>query len=502
MKIRRGFLRSFVAVLLVGPSFAVQVDYDGNWPWSQTAPSGPDAQAGGWYYNLGITGLRVKLNASLPKQLRVKYVFPGSPADGLVEVGDWLTGAGGILFQEEHQDGYGPDVFGAQGPIGEFSVALEAAQTASGGGLLDVSLIRNAVAHDVVVPVGTTYGSFGPNYPFDCPKSAQIRLELLDYLVATQKPNGSWGSPPQDTFAPLALFTSSDPAHVAAAEANVQWHAATTRGDFSELIGLDNWRYMAAGIVMAEYYLLTRDVDILPELQEVHDFLVRSQYQDESQVDPLVQQTHPSSFPTTPEEQHGGWGHNPGFEGYGPISMTTGQGALVLTLMDRCGITIRRSRLDAAYEYLQRGTGNNGYIWYIDEVASHNSWADTGRTGASALANFLSPYPEPHYLADALHHTTMMGNHPESFPDTHGSPPMGMGYVAAALAFDLPNLRKLMDSNRFWFALSQCTDGSYYYQPNRDNAGFGADSRIIASAVTAFIYSIPLQNLVVTGRTP
>ena len=57
-----------------------------------------------------------------------------------------------------------------------------------------------------------------------------------------------------------------------------------------------------------------------------------------------------------------------------------------------------------------------------------------------------------------------------------------------------------MDANRFWFALAQCTDGSYYYQPNRDNAGFGADSRITASAVTAFIFSIPLQNLVITGR--
>lgn len=501
MKSRRRFSRACVAVLLAGPAFG-QVHYFGNHPWSQTAPSGPDAQAGGWYYNLGITGIRVKLNATYPKRLRVRYVFPGSPAHGLVQDGDWLTGVGGTLFQEEHQNGYGPDVFGAQGPIEEFSVALEAAQATAGGGLLDVSLIRDDVEHDVVIPVGTTYGSFGPTYPFDCPKSAQIRLELLDYLVAAQKPNGSWGSPPQDTFAPLALLTSTDPAHVAAAEANVQWHAEKTRGDFSELDGLDNWRYMAAGIVMAEYYLLTNDPDILPELQEVHDFLVRSQYLDQSQVDPLVQQTHPSSFPTTPEEQHGGWGHNPGFEGYGPIAMTTGQGALVLTLMDRCGITIRRSRLDAAYEYLQRGTGNNGYIWYLDEVANHNSWADTGRTGASALANFLSPYPEPHYAADALNHTAMMGNHPESFPDTHGSPPMGMGYVAAALAFDLPNLRKVMDSNRFWFALSQCPDGSYYYQPNRDNAGFGSDSRIVASAVTAFVFSIPLQNLVVTGRRP
>ena len=226
----------------------------------------------------------------------------------------------------------------------------------------------------------------------------------------------------------------------------------------------------------------------------------RSQYLDQSQVHPEVQQTHPDSYPDTPEQQHGGWGHNPGFEGYGPIAMTTGQGALVLALMHRCGITIRRSRLDAAYEYLKRGTGTNGYLWYADEVADHNSWADVGRTGASAVANYLSPYPESSYQLEATAHTALMGTHAESFPDTHGSPTMGMGYAAAALAFDHPSLRNVMDANRYWFALAQCTDGSYYYQPNRDNAGFGADSRITASAVTAFIFSIPLQNLVVTGR--
>ena len=425
---------------------------------------------------------------------------PGSPADGIVAVGDVLTGAGGAAFVEDHQDGYGPDVFGAQGPIGEFAVALEAAQTPTGGGNLDVTLVRGGMAQDAVIPVGTEYGSFGATYPFNCRKSAQIRAELLDYLVATQGSDGSWGVAPQNTFAPLALLTSDDPEHRAAAEASVQFHAQTTRGDFTELRGLDNWRYMAAGIVLSEYYLLTGDADILPELQEVHDFIVRSQYQDRSQVNPRVQLSHPGSFPSTSEEQHGGWGHNPGFEGYGPIAMTTGQGALVLALMERCGIAVRRSRLDAAYDYLQRGTGSNGYLWYLDEVADDNSWADVGRTGASALANYLSPYPDSRYLIDATMHTSLMGTHPESFPDTHGSPTMGMGYAAAALAFDLDNLRSVMDANRFWFALSQCPDGSYYYQPNRDNAGFGADSRITASAVTAFIFSIPLQNLAVTGR--
>jgi hypothetical protein len=477
---------------------ATQVDYNGNFPWSQTAPSGPDAPVGGWWYNLGITGIRVELMPSRPKHLLVQYVFPSSPASGIVLPGDILTGAGGVPFVQDHQDGYGPDVFGAQGPIGEFAVALEVAQGDSGD--LAVTVDRAGTILERIVRVGTTYGSFAENYPANCPKSALIREELLDYLVATQGANGSWGSPPQDTFAPLALLTSGDPAHRAAAEANVQFHAETTLGTLEGAGSLSNWRYMAAGIVLAEYYLLTRDPEILTELDEVHEYLIRSQYRDISQVSPQVQFSHPDSVPTTPEEQHGGWGHNPGFEGYGPIAMTTGQGALAYALMQRCEIAVRRQRHDEAYAYLQRGTGSNGYLWYADEVADDDGWADLGRTGASSLANFLAPYRDTRYLNDASKHAIAIGEFARSFPDTHGSPPMGMGYAAAAASFLPPSFRQLMDTNRWWFALAHCFDGSYYYQPNRDNAGFGSDSRIVASAITAFIFSIPERNLIVTGR--
>ncbi|MBL8897608.1 MAG: hypothetical protein JNM84_08270 [Planctomycetes bacterium] len=56
------------------------------------------------------------------------------------------------------------------------------------------------------------------------------------------------------------------------------------------------------------------------------------------------------------------------------------------------------------------------------------------------------------------------------------------------------------DPGRWWFALSQCNDGTYYYQPNRDNAGYGADSRLTISAVVAFLFSLERKNLALSGR--
>ena len=144
-------------------------------------------------------------------------------------------------------------------------------------------------------------------------------------------------------------------------------------------------------------------------------------------------------------------------------------------------------------------------------------WADRGRSGAGGLALLLSPVAgdsgESGHRARGLAHGTQIGRNPESFPDTHGSPLMGMGYAALAAALRdrvaggeeaVPGatpgaFRSLLDANRWWFLLARCPDGTYAYQPNRDNAGYGPDSRLTASAVVALILSIPEGGLAILG---
>jgi len=482
----------------VGPANA-QVHYhkDGN-PWKQRARRGPDAEVDGWYYNLGITGIRVELVADSPKELIVRHVFEGSPAHKKVKVGDSIIGAGGKRFREEHKNGYGMDKFGPDGPIFEFAEALEKAQAKSEKGKLKLTLRRGGGVEKVELKVGTRYGTFGKKFPEDCEKTDLILDELYEYLVEHQREDGSWGSVPQNTFAPLALLASGERKYMDAVEKCVRQHARTTKvEDDSWLI---NWRYMAAAIVMGEYYLATGEKWVKDELQEVYDFLCTTQYTDLSQVNPKVKESHPDSWPKDAMKQHGGWGHNPGFEGYGPIAMITAQGTLAFSMLSHCGIEVDRERHDAAYAFVARGTGANGYVWYGDDAAGDQDWADMGRTGAAGIGNHLSPYKGGEYKARADQHAKIIGLHPESFPDTHGSPIMGMGYAAATANITPGAWRSLMDANRWWFTLAQCTDGSYYYQPNRDNAGYGNDARIAASAVTAFILSIPKKSLLLTGK--
>ena len=476
-----------------------QVHYypDGN-PWTQRADGGPDAEVDGWYYNLGITGLRVQLVEEAPKHLLVKHVFADGPAARKVRVGDFIVGAGAEPFATAHRNGYGMDVFGPEGPILDFAKALEASQGAEGKGRLELTLLRDGKEVEVTLAVGQKYGTFAPSFPANCKKSKLIVEELYAYLVEHQRDDGSWGSPVHDVFAPLALLASGERKYLKAVEKNARMHARTTKAeDDSWLI---NWRYMAAAIVLSEYHLATGERWVIPELEEIHAFLRSTQYMDLSQVNPKVKESHPGSWPTDPMDSHGGWGHNPGFEGYGPICMITGQGAVAFALMSRCGVQVDRARHDAAYAFLGRATGRNGYVWYEDQAAGADDWADMGRTGAAAVAYRLAPYEGEEYRERALACTRIIGTHPESFPDTHASPLMGMGWAALAASFDEASFRSLMDANRWWFELALCPDGSIYYQPNRDNSGYGADARLAASAVTALILSLPRGRLHVAGK--
>jgi hypothetical protein len=478
-----------------------QVHYhDNDSPWNQRVGAGPDADVPGWFYNLGLTGVRAKLVADDPKALLVQYVFPRSPGDGQVAVGDLIVGAGGRMFQQPHRNGYGEQVFGADGPISELADALEACQGTAGEGRLDLIIRRGDEERQVVLDIGRKYGAFAATFPADCPKSERILAELLPYLVAHQREDGSFGDAVDNTFAPLALLASGETRYRPVLERHMRWHAQETRPNDRRYGDLMNWTYMSAAIVLSEYYLATGEKWVLPELQEVHDHLANGQYLRMSQINPKAKASHPDSFPKGPRDAHGGWGHNPGFEGYGPIAMLTGQGALAYALMHRCGITIDRPRHDAAYAFLKRGTGDNGYVWYGDQIGGpQEGWADMGRTGAAGIAHQLSPYADPSYRERALSHAKVIGLHPQSFPDTHGSPLMGMAYAAVAANIDPDSFRKLMDANRWWFTLAHCADGSFYYQPNRDNAGYGPEARVTASAVVAFILTIPRRNLVITG---
>jgi hypothetical protein len=187
--------------------------------------------------------------------------------------------------------------------------------------------------------------------------------------------------------------------------------------------------------------------------------------------------------------------------GYGAINVITMQAKMAWALMQRCGLEVDAERFRATHNFVARGTNKIGYVWYKDGGKNNPSYADMGRTGASAIAHYLSPVGGEAYIDFAKLNASCIGNHPKTFPDTHGAPLLGMAWTGLGALPDPVMFRKLMDYNRWHFALSQCPDGTFYYQPNRDNnpQDFAANPRLCASAVTALILSAKHRRLQMTG---
>ena len=455
-----------------------------------TTKVGPDAAVPGWYLNLGISGARAMITKGAPTQLKVMFIFKDSPADGKLAVGDKITGVNQQPFVTAHKFGYGMGKFGYQGPIMDFGNALETSQGTLGGKLV-IDVLRGEQKLQVELQLPTRFGALAATYPYDCKKSDLLLKESCEWLLKAQQADGMWGDRPDtNACATLALLGSGDSAYLPAVKKAVTQMAATTGGDANS--GLPTWEYTLYGTTLAEYYLITREAWVLKELKEIDVWLSKAQ---QGKI-------------IAPETAHiaGGFGHGfytKGANGYGGMNITTAQAMTTWGLMARCGLQMNQQRLTAAHDFIAKGTNAIGYVWYADDIGG-DSYADMGRTGASAVAHFVNAAGNPDYLTFAKLNAVCIGEHPDTFIDTHASPLLGMAWTALGAATDPVSFRKLMDQNRWAISMSQCSDGSFYYQPNRDNnpQDYTAGPRLAATAVTALILSIKENKLQITGASP
>ena len=456
-----------------------------------TTKVGPDAEVPGWYLNLGITGARAMITQEAPTQLLVMYVFNHTPAVGKLETGDKIIGANDRPFVTPHKFGYGMGKFGYEGPMMDLGNALEESQ-GKRGGKLALDLLRGDQKLKVELQLTTQYGSFSATYPYDCNKTDLIIKQTCDWLSKAQLPDGTWsGRPHINAFAALALLGSGDKQYLPGVKKAMQAMTAATGGKSNN--GLPVWQYSLYGTALSEYYLITRDAWVLKELAEINQWLVAAQ--------------HPQT--AAPERVHiaGGFGHNPhsltGGNGYGSFNVVTAQAMMAWALMERCALPVDRPRFEAAHEFIAKGTNAIGYVWYAD-ASGGAGYADMGRTGASALAHYLDPATNDVFKTFGKLNAACIGNHPDTFIDTHGCPLLGMVWTALGAATDPASLRKLMDQNRWAFSLSQCPDGTFYYQPNRDNnpQDYAAAPRLSATAATALILTLQRKQLQITGAKP
>ena len=209
-------LTSFVAaVLLAFPASISAAEPKGN-------PANPDFTKGDTIpakakhdWNLGSTGLRGwmfcnKMVTTDARQIAITRVEKGSPAEGILAVGDVILGVGGKPFSYD--------------PRTEFGKAVTAAESKAGGGKLSISRWRAGKSEEVVIKL-PVLGSYGTTAPYDCPKSKRILEQGCKALAEKVAKSPHRDDPIVRSLNALALLASGNPAYLPLVKKEAQWAA-------------------------------------------------------------------------------------------------------------------------------------------------------------------------------------------------------------------------------------------------------------------------------------
>ena len=204
-------------------------------------------------WNLGPTGLRGwmfcdKMVTTDARQISITKVEKGSPADGILAVGDVILGVGGKPFSYD--------------PRTEFGKALTIAESEAGGGKLTLTRWRAGKTEEVVVKL-PVLGSYSATAPYDCPKSKRILEQGCKALAERVAKSSHEEDPIMRSLNALALLASGDPAYLPLVKKEAQWAAGYSSDS------MQTWHYGYVIMLLSEYVMATGDESVMPGLQRL-----------------------------------------------------------------------------------------------------------------------------------------------------------------------------------------------------------------------------------------
>lgn len=418
-------------------------------------------------WNLGPTGLRGwmycdQMVTSDARQVKITTVDKGSPADGIISVGDVLLGAGGKSF--------------AYDPRTEMGKAITAAETEAGGGKLSLTRWRAGKTEEVVLKL-PVLGSFSATAPYDCPKSARILKDGLQALAKRMDaPDYARGMDPiPRSMNALALLAGGNPEHLPLVKKEAQWAAAFTTN------GYKTWHYGYVMMLLAEYIQATGDRAVEPGLRRLALEAARGQ----SAV--------------------GSWGHNFArpdgrLSGYGMMNAPGLPLTIGLVLAAQTGVNdpeiVRAIELSGR---LMRFYIGKGAVPYGDHAPWMETHEDNGKCGMAAVlfqlfgeANGADFFTR---MALASHGNERDQGHTGNFFNLMWSLP------AIAQAGPQATGAWMAEFGAWYHDLARRWDGSWPHQGPPQN---GPDSYNgwDCTGVYLLAYALPLKKIILTGKKP
>ncbi|MBL8817258.1 MAG: hypothetical protein JNL58_14620 [Planctomyces sp.] len=440
----------------------------------EKGPKNPDFTAGDVIsaeakhdWNLGPTGLRGwmfcdKLVTTDARQIAITAVDDGSPADGVIAVGDVILGVGGKPFSFD--------------PRTEFGRAITAAESDSGGGRLVLTRWRSGKTEDVTLTL-PVLGSFSTTAPFDCPKSQRILTRGLKAL-ATRMAEPDYAEvtdPIPRSLNALALLAGGEASDLPLVQREAQWAADFRTDDFR------TWYYGYVMIFLAEYKTATGDDSVLPGLRRLAMEAAKGQ----SAV--------------------GSWGHtfalpDGRLRGYGMMNSPGLPLTIGLVLARDAGVEAPEitHAVELSSKLLRFYTGK-GAVPYGDHAAWTETHEDNGKCGmAAVLFNCLGESQSADYftrMAVASHGNERDCGHTGNYFNLLWSlPAIGQAGPHATGAW-------MQEFGSWYHDLARRHDGTFTHQgpPEPDHDSYhGWD----ATGAYLLAYSLPLRKIRLTGKMP
>ena len=406
--------------------------------------------------NLGPIGARgwVYMN-----RIYIFDVETGSPADGLLQRGDYLLGANGQAFP-------------LNDPRPAMGNAIDKAEATDGKLLLRVG--NKGKERVAAVPL-KVIGGRSATWPFDCKKSATIRTNALRWLRDQQMPDGTFGISVYSALDALFLLSSPAPEDQEAAR-----RAIYARVDGPPADELNAWCYGYSAVALAEYYLATGDSIVLPRMKYYAKEIANGQTKCGSWCHGMVQ------------------GGIPG--GYGEMNNPAVVCFLSLALMQECGIDVDREAFARTTHFFGRYAGL-GSIPYGDGQPWDRWPSSTGKDATAALA--FRVLGDPEKVRAFAESVCLESGYVE---DAHTGAFWGRSWLplGARLA-SASQFHNCLNNQNWYCELERRWDGGLAYLPNPENltgiTGFGEDA-VRTTGGLGLVYALPLKSLVILGADP
>ena len=455
-----------VAALVSGPPLAAAVpmampDLTKTTP-AETKNSynlGPTGALGWMYVEKGMT--------EKSRQILVTAVEKGSPAAGVLEVGDVILGVFGKPFTEDARKSLG-------WAIGE-------AETEKGKGLLPLTVWRKEKTQNINLKI-QVMGTYSDTSPYNCPKAKKILDQGLAVMVKNMgKENGLH-------INELALLASGKSEYLELVRKSAHEVAAGTP-DAQEMWkdsskgGMRTWHHGYNNLFLCEYYLATGDKTVLPAIRSYTATIARGQ------------------------GVFGTWGHGyvpPAADGqlhgpvppYGPVNATGLPCFISLVLAEKCGLVdpelksaiARSSRFFGYYV----GKGTIPYGEHRPGVGHDNN----GKTSMAAMAFALQGRrAETQFfskMVTASYESREWGHTGNGFSYLWGPIAANCGGPKAMAAF--------MKELRWYYDLARRWDGAFVNVGTGGVVASGYHGMLGSTGCYMLNYAAPLKKIALTGR--